>query len=220
MPKDDLAHVREWIFDLDNTLYHPDCRLFDQIDKRINGFIRERLGLDNTAADTLRRTYWHEHGTTLAGLMAEHAMAPEEYLDHVHDIDLSHVPANPGLRAAIAALPGRKIVYTNGSRAHGERVAAQLGIADQFEQIFGIEDSGFTPKPQRAAYDRVMTTAAISPQTAAMFEDTARNLAVPHALGMRCVWVRTDCEKASEGAHEPYVHHVADDLAEFLTRLT
>ncbi|MEM6669832.1 MAG: pyrimidine 5'-nucleotidase [Pseudomonadota bacterium] len=220
MPKDAFAHVDAWIFDLDNTLYDHRCRLFDQIDMRMTDFISSALGLDADSANKLRGDYWREHGTTLRGLMREHDMPPEDFLQYVHDIDLSSVAKDPALGAAIEALPGRKIVYTNGSRGHGDRVIAQLGIAEVFDGVFGIEDSAYLPKPHRAAFEMVLKTTKIAPASAAMFEDTARNLEVPHELGMKTVWTPTDDAHASEGADGDHVHYVAEDLTAFLRQLT
>ena len=215
-----FAHVDAWIFDLDNTLYPASCRLFDQIDVRMTAFISEALSVDGAEANRLRALYWRDHGTTLNGLMREHGMAPDAFLDFVHDIDLSGVPAAPELGEAIAALPGRKLVHTNGSRGHAERVLAQLGVSAHFDAWFGIEDSGFTPKPDRAAYDRIATLADLDPTRAAMVEDTARNLLAPHAMGMVTVWTPTDCGHASDGAEGEHVHFVAEDLTAFLAALT
>ena len=219
MPKDAFAHVDAWVFDLDNTLYDYRCRLFDQIDARMTRFIAEALDVDPAEANTLRAEYWRVHGTTLHGLMSEHAMKPERFLDYVHDIDLTAVAENPALGAAIEALPGRKIVHTNGSRRHGERVLARLGISEVFSGVYGIEDSDYLPKPRREAFERVIGAAAIAPRSAAMFEDTARNLEAPHALGMRTVWTPTDDAHASDGAEGEHVHFVAHDLSAFLERL-
>ncbi|MEO1292425.1 MAG: pyrimidine 5'-nucleotidase [Pseudomonadota bacterium] len=215
----EFTHVETWIFDLDNTLYPAECRLFDQIDKRMTGFIADALDLSAAEADGLRTTYWHRYGTTLAGLMQEHGIAPGDFLSHVHDIDLAHVEPDRPLQTAIDALPGRKVVYTNGSREHGERVTAQLGLRTSFEAIYGIEDSRYYPKPQREAFEHVLSHSGIEPTRSAMIEDTARNLLVPHDLGMRCIWVPTTDEKAREGAEGEHVHHIAEDLTEFLSRI-
>lgn len=212
MPRDLFAHVETWVFDLDNTLYPPEIRLFDQIETRMTDYVMTALGIDRERANHLRRQYWTLHGTTLAGLMAEHALDPEPYLAAVHDIDLTTVAPAPTLAAAVAALPGRKIVYTNGSREHARRVTAALGIDAAFDRLYGFEDAGYVPKPQAAAFERVFGLDGLAPVRAAMFEDDPRNLAVPHALGMRTVLVGP----AEPG---PHVHHRTDDLADFLTRL-
>ncbi len=213
MPRDRFLHVRTWVFDLDNTLYPAEARLFDQIEIRMTGFVMTALGVGREEADRLRATYWRNYGTTLAGLMRVHGLAPEAYLAEVHDIDLSALASAPELRAAIEALPGRRIVHTNGSREHARRVTAARGLGGAFDAIYGIEDTGFTPKPERAAFDRVIRLDGLAASAAAMFEDDPRNLKAPHALGMRTVLVGPD------GEHGPHVHHRTDDLADFLTRV-
>lgn len=212
MPRAQFAHVETWVFDLDNTLYAPELRLFDQIEARMTAFVMQALAVEAEHADGLRRRYWRTYGTTLAGLMAEHKIDPEPYLRHVHDIDLSLVAAVPALARAIAALPGRKIVYTNGSREHARKVTGALGLDGAFDALYGFEDAGFVPKPQEAAFAAVFAIAALTPGRAAMFEDDPRNLVAPHALGMRTVLV-------GPGESAPHIHHHTNDLAEFLGRL-
>ncbi|WP_126975802.1 pyrimidine 5'-nucleotidase [Frigidibacter oleivorans] len=208
-----FAHVRHWVFDLDNTLYPPEARLFDQIERRMTAWVMQALNLGQPEADGLRRRYWQLHGTTLAGLMAEHGVDPVPYLVDVHDISLDHLTPDPGLRAAIAALPGRKIVHTNGSAPYAERVLAARGLAGLFDGVYGVEDAGYVPKPQRSAFETVFARAGIAAATGAMFEDDARNLAAPHDMGMRTVHV------APLPAPAPHIHHHTAGLAEFLARL-
>jgi putative hydrolase of the HAD superfamily len=215
MVRSAFHHVETWVFDLDNTLYPPDLRLFDQIERRMTDYVMQALGVDVERANHLREHYWRTHGTTLAGLMAEHGLAAEPYLAHVHDIDLTIVPPAPELAAAIAALPGRKIVYTNGSREHARRVTGVRGLDGLFDALYGFEDAGFAPKPRREAFTRVFAADGLDPGRGAMFEDDTRNLAVPHGLGMRTVHVAP----APEPEPAPHVHHHTDDLADFLTRL-
>lgn len=219
MPREAFAHVDTWIFDLDNTLYHHSCRLFDQIDDRISGFIKKALSVGDAEAEVMRRRYWREHGTTLHGLMTEHGVDPNGYLEEVHDIDVSHMPKAPELGAAITALPGRKIVHTNGSRGHAERVLAQLGVLEAFEALYGVEHADLIPKPKPEAYHRIWAEAGVTPGAAAMFEDTARNLETPHAHGVRTVWLPTDDAHAAQGSDGEHVHFVAEDLTAFLRKL-
>ena len=216
MPKESFAHVDTWVFDLDNTLYPPSARLFDQIEARMTAYVMDKLSVAEAEADRLRAEYWRTYGTTLAGLMARHDIDPLPYLDHVHDIDLGALSPAPDLIAAVEALPGRKIVYTNGSRGHAERVTAAVGLSGAFEAMFGIEDAGFAPKPDRTAFDRIFALAGVAPARAAMVEDDARNLEAPHQMGMRTVWAPPEPEAQAPG---PHVHHVAPDLAGFLALL-
>jgi len=213
MPKAAFSHVETWVFDLDNTLYPPSARLFDQIDTRMTAYIMRALGLDRAAADDLRSTYWRDHGTTLAGLMRVHDLDPGPYLHEVHDITLDHLDPDPGLRAAIGRLPGRRIVHTNGSAPYAERVIDRRGLSGMFDAVYGVEHAGYRPKPERQAFEAVLARDGSRPATAAMFEDVPRNLEAPHALGMRTVHVAADRVAA------PHIHHYTDDLAGFLTRL-
>ncbi len=209
-----FSHVAHWVFDLDNTLYPPEVRLFDQIEVRMTQWVMEALSVDRAEANRLRVKYWREHGTTLAGLMREHGVDPEGYLVDVHDIDFSVLDPDPGLRTRIEALPGQKIVYTNGSAPYARNVLAARGLAELFDDVFGVEHAGFHPKPDAAAFVQVFETARIKTDSAAMFEDDARNLVVPEALGMRTVYV------APEPVAEDHIHHHTDDLSGFLAQIT
>lgn len=208
-----FQHVDTWVFDLDNTLYHPRVRLFDQIDQKMTDFVMRTTGTDRARADRLRHGYWQRYGTTLAGLMAHHGIDPVPYLVEVHDIDFSVLESDPPLRAAIARLTGRRIVYTNGSAPYARRVIAARGLDGLFDAVYGVEDAGYHPKPQPQAFARVFATDGLKPETAAMFEDDPRNLEVPHALGMRTVLV------TPERQDHPHIQHHTDDLAGFLARL-
>lgn len=212
MPHEALSHIRTWVFDLDNTLYPPEARLFDQIEVLMTEYVMQALGVDRDRADYLRGHYWQTHGTTLAGLMREHDLDPTPYLRHVHEIDLSALTPDPDLRRRIEALPGRKVVFTNGSRRHAERVVDARGLTDAFDTLFGIEDANYQPKPDRAAFETVFSAAKIEPATAAMFEDDPRNLRAPHEMGLATVLV---------GQSKPaiHIHHQTVDLSGFLSGL-
>jgi putative hydrolase of the HAD superfamily len=207
-----FSHVETWIFDLDNTLYHPSARLFDQINARITGFIMRELGVTQADAGVLRRTYWQRHGTTLRGLIDHHGIAPERFLDEVHDIDLSALTPDAELAAAIRRLPGTRIVHTNGARSHAARVLAARGLEEVFDAVYAIEDKALVPKPQPDAYHRIIRLSGLEPTRAAMVEDDARNLEVPKGLGMATVWL---CHQA--GATAPaYVDRRITRLTRFL----
>ena len=207
------AHFRDahaWVFDLDNTLYPPAARLFDQIEVKMTGYVMRVAGVDEAEANRLRAAYWKEYGTTLAGLMERHAADPTPYLAEVHEIDLAHLETDPALAEAIAALPGRKIVYTNGSRSHADNVLRARGLTDLFDARYGVEDADFAPKPRREAYERVFGADGLVPAGAVMVEDDLRNLAAPRELGMRTLWV-TETPGPAEHADA-----ATDDLAGFL----
>ncbi|MCB2093497.1 MAG: pyrimidine 5'-nucleotidase [Rhodobacteraceae bacterium] len=209
-----FSHITSWVFDLDNTLYPPSARLFDQIEVRMTDFVMQTLAVTRLEANHLRDHYWRRYGTTLAGLMHEHGVAPEPYLTKVHDISLDHLAPDPGLRAAITALPGRRIVYTNGCAPYAERVLAARGLGGIFDAVYGVEHAGFRPKPERTAFDTIFARDGIRPTAAAMFEDDARNLAAPHAMGMRTVHVAPLAEQSE------HIHHHTDDLTGFLVALS
>jgi putative hydrolase of the HAD superfamily len=210
MVKASFSHVTAWVFDLDNTLYPPHARLFDQIEVRMTQYVMDALGVSRTEADRLRKHYWHSYGTTLAGLMREHQVDPTPYLTSVHDISLDHLEKDADLTAHIAELPGRRIVYTNGSAPYAERVLAARGLDGLFDAIYGVEHAGFRPKPEREAFEAVFALDGMDPGRAAMFEDDQRNLAAPHALGMRTVHVAPEAHAAE------HIHHHTDDLTGFL----
>ncbi|MES0861590.1 pyrimidine 5'-nucleotidase [Ruegeria sp. SCPT10] len=213
MVKPAFSHVTQWVFDLDNTLYPPHMRLFDQIEVLMTDYVVQAIGVNRAEADRLRSHYWREYGTTLAGLMAEHDLDPDPYLHAVHQVDMSHMDADAELAAHIRALPGRRIVYTNGSAPYAERVLEARGLTGLFDAIYGVEHAGYRPKPEKAAFETIFAQDGIQADKAAMFEDDPRNLAAPHEMGMRTVHVAPDPHEAD------HIHHHTDDLTAFLARL-
>ncbi|MEM9121967.1 MAG: pyrimidine 5'-nucleotidase [Pseudomonadota bacterium] len=224
---DAFGHVTTWIFDLDNTLYPARSNLFAQIDQRMEGYIASLLGLEAAAARRLQKEYYHRYGTTLKGLMVEHQVAPEHFLAHVHDIDVSGLQPDEALTDGLTALPGRRLVFTNGSVAHAENILARLKIDHLFEGIFDITAAGYDPKPLPRTYDLMVAATGTNPAKAAMFEDLPANLVPAHALGMRTVLIAHDNEAAhgpkaapaTDAASLDHIHHVTDDLAAFLSDL-
>ncbi|GAB4530428.1 MAG: pyrimidine 5'-nucleotidase [Parvularculaceae bacterium] len=222
----DFTHIETWIFDLDNTLYPSDCRLFDQIDARMTDFVMAHLQIPYDEARRRQKDYYVQYGTTLNGLMRLHGVTPEAFLDHVHDIDLAPVKPNPKLAERLAALPGKRYVFTNGSVRHAENVMARLGVAEAFDDIFDIAAAGFLPKPHRAAYERFMDRHGFEAPRAAMFEDLPQNLEPPHALGMTTVLVQSAAEwladepaekrPARRGETHAHVHYAVECLTTFL----
>ena len=213
----DLSCIDTWVFDLDNTLYRADVSFFADIGEKMTGFISRHLALQPDEARRLQEEYFHDYGATLSGLMDVHGMDPAPFLDYVHDVDLSVLTPSPALRDAIAALPGRRIVFTNGSRGHYRNVADHLNLLDLFEGGFAIEDMDYQPKPKRAAYDRFVGAYDFDPTRAIFFEDTRRNLEVAKEMGMTTVWIagRDAWPGAKDGAGD-FVDAVTDDLAGWL----
>lgn len=222
----DFAHVTEWVFDLDNTLYPHHVDLFSQIDKNMTTYVATLLQLDRQEARKLQKQYYLEHGTTLQGLMIHHGIDPDDFLEKAHAIDYTALKPQPGLAAAIKALPGRKFIFTNGSVKHAQDAAGALGILDHFDDIFDIVAAGYLPKPAGETYDKFAGLHAIDTRNAAMFEDLPRNLTVPKALGMKTVllvprnlegtftewWERVD-------ETDQNIDYVTDDLEAFLAKI-
>ena len=219
-------HVEAWVFDLDNTLYPADCNLFGQIDQRMGEFIQNSVGIPIDEAQRLRETYYYEHGTTLAGLVLRHGTSPDAFLDYVHDIDLSAVLPSPELAAALDALPGRKFIFTNGSRKHAEAVTARLGVTGHFEDICDIHALEYVhPKPMREAYERFSRAHGVVARQAAMFDDLPHNLETAHRVGMTTVLVHgltphPEHQAMAEWTELPaHIHHRTDALAPFLAAI-
>lgn len=215
-----LADDSVLIFDLDNTLYPAACNLFSQVSDLIGEYVRDALKLEASEAYRVQKDYFHRYGTTLRGLMTEHQIDPADYLAKVHDIDLSVVDPAPDLATALDDLPGRKLIFTNASRGHAERVMDRLGISDHFETIFDIVDANYIPKPKQEPYDLLLARDGIDPTRAVYFEDMAKNLLPAKDMGMTTVWVHTDIEWAQDGRDDPRIDHETDDLVDFLRGLS
>jgi len=223
-----LTSIKTWVFDLDNTLYPADCDLWPKIDQRITLYLAHLFGLDGLSARALQKYYYQRYGTTLRGLMEEYGIGPEEFLRFTHDVDRSSLLPNIELAAAISALPGRKLILTNGSREHALRTAEALGLKALFDEIFDIAAADFLPKPAAATYERFFDRHEVDPVHAVMFEDLARNLIIPHERGMRTVLVvpkpgQKDYRESFEmpgKAVPPHIDFVTDDLALFLNGAT
>ncbi|MBS0384041.1 MAG: pyrimidine 5'-nucleotidase [Proteobacteria bacterium] len=202
-----LASIEAWVFDLDNTLYSTPL-LYDAVGERMTAYIARALGVSDAEARILRERYFDDYGATVAGLSRHHALDAHDFLAHVHDVDYSMLDPDPELGVLIERLPGRKIVFTNGGGGHGQRALAQLAIAHCFELVFDIEAAGLAPKPQRAAYERLIEVCGIDPARSALIEDSARNLEPAHALGFATALI---------GAGDPrHAHFTAPDVKAFL----
>jgi putative hydrolase of the HAD superfamily len=221
-----FAHIDTWVFDLDNTLYPHHVNLWQQVDARIGEFVGAWLKVDATEARRIQKDYYRRYGTTMRGMMTEHGVHADDYLAYVHQIDHSPLQPNPAMGAAIAKLPGRKLILTNGSTDHAAKVLERLGLETHFEAVFDIIAAGLEPKPAPQTYQKFLRDHTVHPATSAMFEDLARNLVVPHQLGMVTVLVtpdgaeevvREDWELEGRGAD--HVDFVTDDLTGFLEKL-
>ena len=211
--------IDTWIFDLDNTLYPASSLLFDQVDRRITEYIMQALDLEWDDAHKKQKLFFREYGTSLSGMMEVHNIPANEYLEYVHNIDLSPLAPSPALNQALEQLPGRKVIFTNGSTAHAKNVTEKLGITHHFDATFDIVDCEFTPKPDLVVYEKMLSTFSINPKSAVMIEDMARNLVPAAALGITTVWVRTEEAWAVEGAGGDHIEHIVDDLTEWLNSI-
>lgn len=214
-----FAHIDAWVFDLDNTLYAARHNLFDLVDERIGAFIASELGVGTGDARRVQKDYFREFGTTLRGLMVNHAVDPQVFLEFVHDIDVSRVPPSPELDRVLGQLTGRKLVYTNGSTHHAENVMARLGVAHHFDGVFDIVEAEYLPKPHPEPYAAMVERHGVDPRTAVMVEDIARNLKPASDMGMTTVWVRNDSPWGREDSDGDHIDHVIDDLVDWLSEI-
>lgn len=215
-----LRQAETWIFDLDNTLYPASCNLFAQVDRHIGEFIAGFLSVDAAEAYRIQKQYFRDYGTSLRGLMVHHGVDPRAFLEFVHSIDVTPVQPSPALDRALALLPGRKIVFTNGSAKHAENVMARLGISHRFDAVFDIVAADYFPKPEPFVYDVLVRRHWIDPRRAVMVEDLAKNLLPAHEMGMATVLVRHAADWAQEGADAAHIHHTTEDLVAWLGDVT
>jgi putative hydrolase of the HAD superfamily len=206
--------TRFWIFDLDNTLYSSDHAILDRLDERSTLFLQNLLAVDVGVAAEIRRSYQRSYGTTLRGLMTHYDVNPEEFLDFVHQVDLSDLKPAPDLAATIGRLPGRRIIHTNAPGRHAKDVIASLGIGHVIDDILDISGANYRPKPDRRSYARLIERFDVDPICACMFEDRDQNLQRPAELGMRTVLV---IDPGTSGQARVHAQHVTSDLCGFLT---
>lgn len=217
IPYDALSGAETWVFDLDNTLYPAGCGLFSQVEQNMTRFIMEHLNLARDEAFVVQKTYFRDHGTTMRGLMHHHDTDPKDFLDFVHDIDLSPIPLDHGLNDLLGKLPGRKLIFTNGSTSHAENITGHMGIDHHFDAVFDIIAASYEPKPAESTYREMIAHFDIEPTTSVMVEDMAKNLAPAAALGMTTVWIETDSSWGRENAEADFVHYRAPDIEAFLS---
>ena len=214
-----FTSLETWVFDLDNTLYPASAGIFPRIDVRMGAYIANLLGVDAIEARRVQKKYFHEHGTTLSGLMAKHQTDPHHFLEYVHDIDMSSIPQNQRLAAILARLPGRKLVFTNGDQPYAKRILAALGLSDSFEAIYDIHDQAYLPKPAPASYVKMCKDLAVEPTRAIFFEDMARNLKPAKALGMKTVWINNGSEAGHLEADPSYIDYETTEPTAWLAAL-
>jgi putative hydrolase of the HAD superfamily len=214
-----LDHVSCWIFDLDNTLYPANVNLFALIDERMGAYIQSLLGCDAVEAKRVQKAHFHEHGTTLSGLMASHDVDPEHFLDFVHDIEMDRLSPDPRLAEALSKLPGRKLIYTNGDAKYATRVLEALGLGQSFEAIHDIYGSALLPKPNPQSYNMMCNALDVDPQRALFVEDMARNLKPAKALGMTTVWINNGSEYGHAEACNSFIDYETNHVANWLNEI-
>lgn len=208
----DLAHITTWLFDLDHTLYPFEANVMSLVEKRMSAFVARETGLPPEEAFILQKRYLNEHGTTLAGLMAHHNVEPRRFLDEVHDVPLDDLLPDPELNALITALPGRKIVFTNGDEKHAVRLLEKLEMTALFDGLFHLEHANYVPKPNLVTFELMMAAHLVSPSDTAFFEDSPRNLKPAHGLGMTTILVGPHAAANLDG----FVDHRSPSLKAFL----
>ena len=213
-----LAHIDTWIFDLDNTLYPARADLFGRVDRRMTAFIAELLGVDAAEAHRIQKAYFMGHGTTLAGLMREHDVDPHAFLAYVHDVEMDVLEEDAPLAAAIAQLPGRKLVFTNGDKPYALKVLDRLGLGGTFEAVHDLHAMDLVPKPNASAYRGLCDAYGIDPARALFVEDMARNLAPAKAIGMTTVWIDNGSEQSPE-ADRSFIDYTVRELGGWLTEI-
>ena len=211
-----FAHIRDWIFDLDNCLYPASAGLFALIDERMGAYIQRLVNCDPAEAKRIQKAHFHEHGTTLAGLMKDHGINPHDFLAEVHAIPLDRIETDPRLATGLARLPGRKFVFTNGDEPYARRVLEAIGVNDHFDELHDIHASELRPKPDPHGYALLCERFGIDPNAAVLVEDMAQNLKPAKALGMTTVWVDNGSERGAHLAEEGHVDHVIADVGEWL----
>ena len=215
----ELKKIKYWLFDLDNTLYSGDTKVFDQVDKKMSLFISNKLNVSIEEAKKIQKNYFHEYNTTLNGMIKNHKINAEEFLEFVHDVDLTFLKEDLALQNELTNLVGKKYIFTNGSKAHASNVTKRIGIQNHFDGVFDIVDSDFMPKPSIEPYKKIIQKYGIDPEYCIFIEDIARNLKPAYELGMKTVWIKNDEPWAAEFSNENFINYKTDSLSDFLRRV-
>ena len=215
----DLQSIKFWIFDLDNTLYSGNTRVFEQVDKKMTEYISKKLKVDKEEAKKIQKKYFHEYNTTLNGMIKNHKINANEFLEFVHDINIDFLQKDLALAKEIEKLDGIKIIFTNGSRKHALNVTKKLGIDQLFDDIFDIVDCDFIPKPLVEPYKKLVKKHKIDPKLCVLVEDIARNLKPAYEMGMKTVWIENSEPWASKFANGSFVNYRTNNLSEFLKKI-
>ena len=215
----ELTKIKYWLFDLDNTLYSGDTKVFDQVDKKMSFYVSKKLNISLEEAKKIQKNYFQEYNTTLNGMIKNHKINAEEFLDFVHDVDLNFLKKDLNLQNEISNLTGKKYIFTNGSKAHASNVTKRIGIENLFDGVFDIVDSDFVPKPSIEPYKKIIQKYGIDPEYCIFIEDIARNLKPAYELGMKTVWIKNNEPWAAKFSNENFINYKTDNLSEFLRRI-
>jgi putative hydrolase of the HAD superfamily len=215
----ELKKIKFWLFDLDNTLYSGDTKVFDQVDKKMSFFISKKLNVNLEEAKKIQKNYFQEYNTTLNGMIKNHKIDAEEFLEFVHDVDLNFLKEDLDLQNELTNLMGKKYIFTNGSKAHASNVTKKIGIQNLFDGVFDIVDSNFVPKPSIEPYKKIIQKYGLDPEYCIFIEDIARNLKPAYELGMKTVWIKNDEPWAAEFSNENFINYKTDNLSDFLRRV-
>ena len=215
----ELTKIKFWIFDLDNTLYSGQTKVFSEVDKKMSSFISEKFNVDLIEAKKIQKEYFYEYGTTLSGLMKKKNIDPNEFLEFVHDIDISWLPKDKLLREELTKIKEKKYIFSNGSHAHIENVTNQLGIDGLFDGAFDITDADFVPKPHLDPYKKLIKKFKLDPKKSILIEDIAHNLEQAKNLGMKTCWLENDEAFAKKDADKSYIDYKINNLPSFLQKI-
>ena len=215
----ELQFIKFWIFDLDNTLYADETKVFDQVDKKMSKYISEKLNVNITEAKEIQKNYFHKYNTTLNGMIKNHKIDANEFLEFVHDIDVNFLKKNYGLGEELKKLDGKKIIYTNGSKKHALNVTKKIGIDQYFDGIFDIVDSNFVPKPLIEPYKKLVQKHKIDPKLCVFIEDIARNLKPAYEMGMKTIWIENNESWAKKFSDGDFINYRTNNLTEFLKKI-
>ena len=211
--------IKYWIFDLDNTLYSGKTKVFEQVDKRMSKYISEKLSVSLEEARKIQKNYFHEYNTTLNGMIKNHKIDANDFLNYVHDINIDFLKKDTKLNKELEKLDGKKIIFTNGSKKHAINVTKKIGIDQHFDDIFDIVDSEFIPKPAVEPYNKLVKKHKIDPNLCVLVEDIARNLKPAYEIGMKTVWIENDEPWASKFSDGDFINFKTNNLSEFLKKI-
>lgn len=214
-----LQAIKCWIFDLDNTLYSGKTRVFEQVDKKMSKYISEKLNVNIIEAKEIQKNYFYEYNTTLNGMINNHKIDANEFLEFVHDVDIDFLKKDSLLNEELMKLDGKKIIFTNSSRKHAMNVIRKIGIDQHFDDIFDIVDSEFVPKPDIVSYKKLVEKHKIDPKLCVFIEDIARNLKPAYEMGMKTIWIENDEPWARKFSDSDFVNYKTNNLPEFLKQI-